>query len=210
MYNKKNYSAKLIIFSILLFLFLIITTSSFSQTSPKLVIDGKTINSSPGPVIEQGRTLVPIRIISEELGATVNWDEINRTVLIELGDKSAVLKIDSLIFEVGKGSNNFDTSDVPAKIISDRTFVPLRLVSNVLGAGIGWDDSSRTVTIDSSKKVSYSPYSDFFRGKYTRANYPDIGFKKWLPRKCHRSQILPPGYHNKKRCYDCPRTKPRR
>lgn len=134
MYTNKTFSTNFKLFSILLCLFLFITISSFSQTSPRLIIDGRTITSSPGPVIEQGRTLVPIRIISEELGATVSWDEINRTVLIELGDKSALLKIDSLIFEVGKGSNNFDTSDVPAKIISDRTFVPLRLVSNVLGA----------------------------------------------------------------------------
>ena len=160
MYTNKAFSTNFKLFSILLCLFLFLTISSFSQTSPRLIIDGRTITSSPGPVIEQGRTLVPIRIISEELGATVSWDEINRTVLIELGDKSALLKIDSLIFEVGKGSNNFDTSDVPAKIISDRTFVPLRLVSNVLGAEIGWDDSSRTVTINSSNKIPYRPYSD--------------------------------------------------
>ncbi len=160
MKNKKFLFNNLILFTSTLCLFLLISVSAFSQVSPRLIIDGKIINSSPGPVIENGRTLVPIRIISEELGADVTWDEVNRTVLIEQGEKSVVLKVDSLIFEIGKGSKNFDTSDIPAKIISDRTFVPLRLVSNVLGTEISWEDSSKTVTINSSPRVPYSKYSD--------------------------------------------------
>lgn len=152
----------------MLFTFLFITICfftflkipSYSQTIPILIIDGETIKSTPGPVIENNRSLVPLRIISEKLGAVVTWDEIDRTVVVEKENKSVVLKIDSLIFEVGKASNNFDTADVPAKIINDRTFVPLRLISNILGAEITWDHSSKTITIDSSVQVNYSAYSD--------------------------------------------------
>ncbi len=155
-YNKKN----LILFSILACFFQLMVIPSFSQTFPKLVIDNNVVSSTPSAVIEQGRTLVPIRVISEELGATVTWNEIDRTVLIEQEDKSVILKIDSLIFEVGKGSKTFDTVDIPAKIINDRTFVPLRMISNILGAGIDWDDATKTVKIDSSAKIPYTPYSD--------------------------------------------------
>lgn len=150
----------LTIFLLLICFSMFLNLSAYSQTSPRLIINGETVNYTPGPVIENGRTLVPIRIISEKLGAIVTWDEGNRSVLVEQGSNSVVLKIDSLIFEVGKGSNNLDTADVPAKIIADRTFVPLRLISNVLGVGIDWDNSSKTVTVDSSKKVDYSTYSD--------------------------------------------------
>lgn len=159
--NKISINTNLFTFLILtICFFTFLTVPSFAQTSPRLIIDRETINSNPGPIIENGRTLVPIRIISEKLGALVTWDEINRTVLIEQGSKSVVLKIDSLIFEVGKGSNKLDTSDVPAKIIKDRTFVPLRLISNVLGAEILWDHPTKTITIDSKVTVAYSPYSD--------------------------------------------------
>lgn len=159
--NKISIKTKLFTFLLLtICFFTFLTVPSFAQTSPRLIIDKETINSNPGPIIENGRTLVPLRIISEKLGALVTWDEGSRTVLIEQGDKSVVLKIDSLIFEVGKGSNKLDTSDVPAKIIKDRTFVPLRLISNVLGVEILWDHPTKTITIDSTVTVPYSPYSD--------------------------------------------------
>lgn len=47
-----------------------------------LVIDGVGIVMEPPPIIMDGRTLVPMRIVSEKLGATVEWDQSNWRVVI--------------------------------------------------------------------------------------------------------------------------------
>ncbi|MCR4443398.1 MAG: stalk domain-containing protein [Peptococcaceae bacterium] len=115
----------------------------------KLVIDGKTIKSSPPPVIKNDRTLVPVRLVSESLGAKVEWREAEKNVVIIRGNRSVLLRIDNRLVDYYEGSASFGLSDVPPQIIQDRTFVPLRLVSNALGVAIKWDGTSRTVYVDS-------------------------------------------------------------
>lgn len=125
----------------------------------RLVVDGKDITSLSSPIIENDRTLVPIRFISEELGATVTWDGDNRTVLVEKGEKSVFLRIGSQLIEYNKGSD-YDVSDVAPKIYNDRTFVPLRLISNALGIGIDWVDETRTILVDSNKSSEVTSFFD--------------------------------------------------
>lgn len=124
----------------------------------KLNINGKNIDSSIAPFIENGRTLVPIRIIGEELGAEVIWNEENRTVEIIKENNSILLRIDSRLVEcIGKDKKYF-LSDIGPKIVNGSTFVPIRLVSNGLGIGIHWDDKSRTVYIDSKETSEFIPF----------------------------------------------------
>ena len=56
----------------------------------KLVIDGSVIETSPQPFIHNDRTLVPLRVISEQLGAEVGWNNEDRTVHIKKGDRSVL------------------------------------------------------------------------------------------------------------------------
>lgn len=116
----------------------------------KLIVNGKDITELASPRIEDDRTLVPIRFISEELGASVIWDGINRTVKIGKDGNTFLLRIDSRLVEYDNGKF-YELTDVPAKIINDRTFVPLRLVSNALDISIKWDNKNRQVIIDSTK-----------------------------------------------------------
>ncbi len=135
--------------------------SSSDSADIHLVIDGRDIDPSVTPMIVNGRTIVPVRLIAEELGADVAWDGESRTVMIQKGDRAIRLRIDSRLIEHSiNGSPKFYLSDVAPKIYFDRTFVPIRLISNALGVGIGWDDPSRTVTISSGINAELEPFFD--------------------------------------------------
>jgi len=97
------------------------------------------------PVIENGRTLVPLRIIAENLGAQIGWDPDNRKVTIVNGNVNINLVI---------GNNNAVINgkkvslDVPPSIKNNRTMVPLRFISEHLGAQVDWDEATQTITVE--------------------------------------------------------------
>ena len=124
-----------------------------------LVVDGKDITSLAAPIVENNRTLVPIRFISEELGADVEWDGTDKTVRVKKGDKSVLLRLASHLVEYNNG-DSYDLSDVAAQVINERTYVPLRLVSNALNIGISWDDANNIVNVDSSISSELTPFFD--------------------------------------------------
>jgi len=100
------------------------------------------------PVIESGRTLVPFRFIGEALGATISWNAETRTVGYILGSKNIILTIGSKTAYV----NGVPTTlDVAPKILSGRTLVPVRFISESVGAVVDWNAASRVVT------VTYTP-----------------------------------------------------
>ena len=110
----------------------------------KVFVNGERVLFDQAPIIENNRTLVPFRAIFEALGADVEWDAASRTVTAERGDINIELKIGSDIMLV---DGEECTLDVPAKITGNRTLVPLRAISESLGADVKWDAASRTVTI---------------------------------------------------------------
>lgn len=140
-----------------LMLFSQVNPGEASVTGIRLTLNGKDVTASCSPVIENGRTLVPIRFISESLGATVTWDNDERSVTVIKGDRSAFLRIGSYLAVYNDGAL-YQLSDVAPKIINNLTYVPLRLLGNALGIGIDWDDGSRTVVVDSNKISDITPF----------------------------------------------------
>ncbi|HBL81961.1 MAG TPA: hypothetical protein DD391_05080 [Clostridiales bacterium] len=97
------------------------------------------------PVIVNDRTLVPLRAIFEALGAVVDWEPTTRTVTARRDDINISLVVDTNIIK----KNGADIEiDVPAQIVGDRTMVPVRAISESLGASVDWDPATRTVLID--------------------------------------------------------------
>lgn len=96
------------------------------------------------PVIVNDRTLVPLRAIFEALNAKVDWDAKTRTVTAQRGDVNLSLVIDTNI--INKNGTNIEI-DVPAKIINDKTMVPVRAISESLGASVNWYPKTRIITI---------------------------------------------------------------
>jgi hypothetical protein len=125
----------------------------FAEDSSNITIkiDGQIQQFDPGPVIVHDRTLVPLRSIFEKLGATVTWDGQSQTVTVTKDNKKIVLAIDSP-FAVINGFR--EKLDEPAHIVNDRTMVPLRFVSEALGADVQWDGNNRTVLISTKGLVS--------------------------------------------------------
>ena len=161
--NKRNKITKVsILFALILALAFanIGNQKSLAAAQIRLVIDGKDVTASAIPVIENDRTLVPIRVIAEELGAKVTWNEKDRTVLINKDSVSILLRIDSHLIEYQNNGKIYSLSDVPPKIIKDRTFVPLRLVSNALGIGTEWAGAKRVVYVDSQQTTIFTPFFD--------------------------------------------------
>ena len=107
-------------------------------------VGGVSLDFDQIPVIEGGRTLVPLRAIFEALGASVSWNGETRCVTAVKGDITLSLTIDSDIITV---NGKEEKLDVPAKIIGGRTLVPARAVSQALGYNVSWDGEARVITI---------------------------------------------------------------
>ena len=97
------------------------------------------------PIIENGRTLVPLRIIFEELGAEVEWDGNTRTVTAKKGNIMISLRIDD---DTMYKNDSTITLDVPATIKNGRTLVPVRAVSEAFDCIVEWNADMRTVIIE--------------------------------------------------------------
>ena len=89
------------------------------------------------------RTLVPVRFVSEVLGSKVEWLPETRQVKI-INSKEILLTIDSPEVQVAE---EIITIDSPAEIVNTRTFVPLRFVSESLGAEVSYNAKTREITI---------------------------------------------------------------
>jgi len=120
-------------------------------------LDGKTIEFDVNPEIIDGRTLVPLRKIFEEIGATVKWDGETQTVSARKSSKTVTLTINTAEMNIDKGDTDESgnpiletvTLEVPAQIVYGRTLVPCRAISEAFGLDIEWDEANRTVLITS-------------------------------------------------------------
>ncbi len=105
---------------------------------------GKTIKNDVAPKIVDNRTVLPIRVVAENLGADVDWDPTTQKVTITKGDTVIELFIGKTIAYVNGEPVQLDVAPF---IENDRTYLPVRFVSEYLGAMVNWDAATRTVTI---------------------------------------------------------------
>lgn len=111
-------------------------------------VDGKRVDfANTQPMEINNRVLVPLRGVFEQMGATVRWIPANREVVAMRGSDEVRLYIGDRTAHVNGRSVRLD---VPARIIRGSTMVPIRFVSEALGADVGWLAASRLVTIDTS------------------------------------------------------------
>ena len=110
----------------------------------KVKLNGKNIAFDQPPIIENGRTLVPLRAIFEALGASVDWDNDTQTVTSAKDDTNIKLTINDKTMYVNGVSK---TLDVPAKLLNGRTLVPVRAVSEAFDCKVDWENASNTVII---------------------------------------------------------------
>jgi len=93
---------------------------SLSELPPFVKLDGKILDFDTPPMIEEGRTLVPMRAIFEAFGAEVGWDGESQTVTATAGDKTISMQIGNAQIQV---NGETVTLDVPPQVVNDRTVV---------------------------------------------------------------------------------------
>lgn len=125
---------------------------SVTDDAVSVTVNNKTIEFDQPPIIENGRTLVPVRAIFEAMGAEVNWDDATQTVSATNGVIEISLQINSTNMYVKNHENGLEdketiTLDVPAKLINGRTLIPVRAVSEAFGCKVDWIEDTKTVVI---------------------------------------------------------------
>ncbi len=103
---------------------------------------------------EDGRTMVPLRFISEQLGASVTWDGQKKQVNMQMNSRTISLPIGEKVIYVDHSPIPFDTMAV---ILENRTMVPLRFISEAFGARVHWDALTKTAGVYQKKTYSTPP-----------------------------------------------------
>ncbi|MFY9377277.1 MAG: copper amine oxidase N-terminal domain-containing protein [Peptococcia bacterium] len=137
---------RLIVLLIVLFLLVASTTVAMAANTVTVYVDGVRVNfpDQKAYINSDNRTLVPVRFVSEALGADVEWNAAARQVNVKQKGQNITLTIGQRVEKVNTGQVTLDTT---ASITNDRTMVPLRFVSECLNAQVEWNGSQRTVYI---------------------------------------------------------------
>lgn len=132
-----------------------IMSPAMAQEDIKIIVNGNQIDFDVAPFIENDRTMVPLRAVSEAMGAEVSWNEETRVGSVKRG-------VDDIFFTLEKevdSPNIYDNTcsvgypcDVLPKIVNDRIFVPLRAIGESLDCDVSWDEATRTVTVNDKKQ----------------------------------------------------------
>ncbi|HEX3010801.1 MAG TPA: N-acetylmuramoyl-L-alanine amidase, partial [Syntrophomonadaceae bacterium] len=122
------------------------TTTQTSSQNIKVYLDKKSLTFEVPPVIENNRTLVPLRAIFEAMGATVEWQQENNRAVAVKGDTTVILPLNSTHPTINGVKQ---TIDVPAKVVSQRILAPLRFVGEAFGGQVTWDQANLTVKMTS-------------------------------------------------------------
>ena len=112
--------------------------------STSLLKDGVPTAMDVAPTIINDRTMVPIRFVSEALGAQAEWRGQSQTAVIAYGGTVLELPVNQPVMMINGVST---ATDVPAQLINDRTMVPLRAVSEGLGLTVDYAAETQTITI---------------------------------------------------------------
>ncbi len=120
--------------------------------SVQVILDGQVIPLNPPATVVADRTLVPLRGVFEAMGATATWNGAERSIAVQRGDRYVRLKIDRRLACLDPSCYAAATLDVPAQLIGDRTFVPVRFIATTMGVSVDWDPVRRAVLIDTSKE----------------------------------------------------------
>ncbi|ODP26625.1 N-acetylmuramoyl-L-alanine amidase [Paenibacillus nuruki] len=138
------------------------------QTPISVYFDGKDLSMAQKPTVINGSTLIPMRSIFEQFGASVKWD--NATDTVTASKDKTQIKVTVGKYTALKNGQNISMKVSP-KVINNTLYVPLRFVSESFGSQVSWLPTAHTVTINSfptqSLKIDHIRDGDTFEGVYT-------------------------------------------
>ena len=117
------------------------------------LVYGITKTNDVAPKVVNDRTMLPARFIAENLGATVEWD--GEKQLVTISGKNEKQEDVTILITIGSDYAKVNGEDVkldsPAFVENDRTYTPIRFISENLGATVEWNETEQTVTIQRVK-----------------------------------------------------------
>ncbi len=116
----------------------------FDEDRIKIFYNGTEIRTDTAPVIENDRTLVPLRAIFEAMGCVVDWSQEEQEITVVRDGISVVLYIGSEEMLV---NGNVIILDTVPEIINERTMVPVRAISEAVNCTVEWKDTERNIII---------------------------------------------------------------
>lgn len=123
-------------------------------------VNNVSIEFDQAPVIENGRTLVPIRAVFESAGAEVSWEQETQTATLEKDGYVVTVKLGEAFIT----KNGMPIAiDSPSQIINDRILIPVRAIAEAMDFGVTWNPIYRSVLIATNGK-EYRPNSQWKTG----------------------------------------------
>lgn len=136
---------KKILFLLSLFYFLCLGSAS-ANSNIKVYLYDELIDMD-NPIIVNGNTLVPLRVLFESLGSTITWDSQTKTAHATKGNTQLSIQIGN-VNAINNGSTI--TLEEPAQIIDNKTYVPLRFVAESFNQDVNWDKDNNAIRIGKS------------------------------------------------------------
>lgn len=167
-------------FSLVSLSLILVGSPIYGQDNPiNLIVKGKQTPTDVEPFVENSRTLVPVRALSEALDFQVDWKADKNQVNLTKGDKKLLFTLGDKSLKVQEGKTIKEiTMDVPAKAVKNRTFIPARTVAEAYGERVDWNGPMRTVFIG---EKSFPDLDKKKLAKMTKRDYPEIGLSMYLP-----------------------------
>ncbi|SEA62516.1 Collagen triple helix repeat-containing protein [Paenibacillus sp. ov031] len=146
-----------IVFVLVMTLFVV----SAAQAAPvgqideiSIIVNDSVVQSDVKPVVHKGTTLIPLRVLEESLGVSLNWNSSTQTITVFKGDALGVLIIRNPTASVKIGDvEEKVVLDQPAKIIQNRVMVPVRFIAELFGAKVVWNPTIKTIIISTLQSV---------------------------------------------------------
>lgn len=140
---------RIAIFTVTILVSIIAMTMLISAKSDgiNVKVNGKTVSfPDQPPVVQNERTLVPVRFVAEALGYDVTWNQADNSVVID--DGKIILYIGT---NTAKINGKSVTLDAASTVIHNRTMVPLRVVAETLNCSVDWISETKTVLVNAKK-----------------------------------------------------------
>lgn len=137
-----------------------INNNSYKVREASVTVDKKEIKADFKPYIKEGRTFVPIREVTESLGAKVDWNNKDKSVTITLDNKAIQMKINSEDVKIDGKNTKVDKDQVPQLALyssprkETKTMVPLRFISETFGYDVNWNNEAVRAEITTVKDKS--------------------------------------------------------
>jgi len=159
-----------LLFAVAFMLFLTAQVAAAQTVTPKLILDGKVLNPPEPPALVGNFTMVPVRIVGENLGFKVDYDNAKKQVTVTNGSSVVSMLLNQKQAEI---DGKTVTLDAPPTAKSNTTLIPLRFVGEAFGLKVYWENASKSVYLYSSASNGSGSGSGSDSGSLTDTEPPE-------------------------------------